>query len=257
MTGVVVAVSAVVGACVGSFVGLVVDRVPAGGSVLSPPSRCPACARRLGPLDLVPIFSWLSSRGRCRTCGAEISARSTAIEAALAALFAIAVEVLPHAVHLAIVLPALAVLVAVTAIDLEHRRIPNAITYPAIIVALVGVTLAGALGADLDLVGAFTGGASFGGVLFLVAMVSRGGMGLGDVKFAVFIGIVVGALDLGSVGVAAGVAILLGGIAAIAALALGADRRAALPFGPMLAAGAAVALLAGRSLLEAYLGLFR
>lgn len=153
--------------------------------------------------------------------------------------------------------PFLGVLLALTAIDLEHRRLPNAIVYPSVVVA--GALIAGAdlAGGSPSLGNAVIGALAFGGVLLLVAILSRGGMGLGDVKLAALIGLVVGAVDLASVGVAAGVAILLGGVAAFVALLRGAERRTALPFGPMLAGGALTAVLAGPRIASAYLGLFR
>lgn len=151
----------------------------------------------------------------------------------------------------------MALLVCLAAIDLGHRRIPNAITYPAVVIAGAVVVVARVAGSGLDPTAGAIGAIAFGGSLALVAIVSRGGMGFGDVKLAALIGLVVGAIDLGSVAVAAGVAILLGGVTALVALLRGGDRRSALPFGPMLAAGGIAAVLVGPRLLDAYLGLYR
>ena len=152
--------------------------------------------------------------------------------------------------------PFSAILVALTLIDLEHHRLPNAIVYPCVAAAAVFVVVARVSGGDLDPVSGGIGGVSYGGALLLIALVSRGGMGIGDVKLAGLIGVVIGAVDLPSVAVAGAAAILLGGIAGIVALLRGADRRSGLPFGPMLAVGALVAVFFGPPLAGAYLGLF-
>lgn len=151
----------------------------------------------------------------------------------------------------------LGLLVGLSLIDLEHRRIPNAIVYPAASVAALGIAVSALLGGPLDILGAIVGAVAFGGGLFVIALVSRGGMGMGDVKLGGLIGLVLGAVDLRSVGVAAAAAVLFGGVAGLIALLRGADRKSALPFGPMLAAGAFVASIAGPELADAYLGLFR
>lgn len=250
-----VAVAALFGSFWGSFAGVLVARVPTGGDAVRGRSRCDACGGVLGWRDLVPIVSWLALRGRCRHCGASVSSRWTWIEVATAASFALIAAVVADPWRLALLAPFAAILLALTLIDLEHRRLPNAIVYPSVIVAAIYILIARALGGGLDPAGAAVGLVLYGGTLLLIALVSRGGMGVGDVKLAGLIGLVVGAVDLPSVGVAAGAAFLFGGVAGIVALLRGADRRSALPFGPMLAAGALVAVLVGPSLADAYLGL--
>jgi leader peptidase (prepilin peptidase)/N-methyltransferase len=185
-----------------------------------------------------------------------VPARWTWIEAVCGALFGLLAYVVRDPWQIALLAPFAAVLVSLALIDLGHHRLPNAIVYPSFVVATIWIVVARILGGALDPVGAAIGSLAFGGTLLLIALVSRGGMGMGDVKLAGLIGLVVGAVDLPSVGVAAAAGILFGGVAGIAALARGADRRSALPFGPMLAAGALVAACFGPPLADAYLGLF-
>lgn len=251
-----VAVAALFGLLWGSFAGVLVARVPAGGDAVRGRSRCDACEAVLGGRDLVPVVSRLVARGRCRHCGAAVPARWTWIEVACAVLFASIAAVVVDPWRVVLLAPFAAVLVALSVIDLEHRRLPNAIVYPSVVIAAILIVVARVLGGPLDPVGAAIGFAAYGGTLLLIALVSRGGIGIGDVKLAGLIGLVVGAVDLPSVGVAAGAGILFGGLAGIVALLRGADRRSALPFGPMLAAGALVAVLVGPALADAYLGLF-
>jgi leader peptidase (prepilin peptidase)/N-methyltransferase len=137
-------------------------------------------------------------------------------------------------------------------IDMRHRIVPNRLMYPALVAFPAFVLVAAAAGADLDVARAAIGFAAFGGGLLLVALVS-GGMGMGDVKLAALEGVVLGALGLRYVAVAAGAAILLGGLGAVAALLAGRDRKAAIPFGPYLAAGAVVAAMWGEAIASRYL----
>lgn len=244
--------AAAFGAAWGSFLGVVIDRVPSGASVLRPRSACPACGRALSALDLIPVVSWLALRGRCRSCGARIPGRSTLMEVASAilAVACVASFALPLAVPLGV---SLTVLVALAAIDLEHHRLPNAIVYPVAGAAIVWVTLASALGADVSLVGAAVGAVGYGGGLYVVALVSRGGMGMGDVKVAALIGWILGAVDGRAVAAAVATAFAIGGVVGLVAIARGAGRRSAVPFGPMLALGAIVGAFWGPALADGYL----
>lgn len=253
----IAAMAALFGIVWGSFVGVLVARVPVGGDVIRGRSRCDACGRSLSARDLVPVISWVALRGRCRSCGAAVSSRWTWIEITCGVLFASVAFALGDPWQIVLVAPLAGVLVALTLIDLEHQRLPNAIVYPSVVVAAIWILVAWWLADAFDPVGGVLGLLAYGGALLAVALVSRGGMGLGDVKLAGLVGLVVGAIDLPSVGVAAGSAILLGGLTGIVALLRGADRRTALPFGPMIAVGALVGVLAGPPIADAYLGLFR
>lgn len=186
-----------------------------------------------------------------------MTARWTGIELASAALVVIAMASAADLWGAALLSLFLGVLLALAMIDLEHRRLPNAIVYPSLLIAAGLITVARFAGSALDPIDALLGGCAFGGGLFLVHLLSGGGMGMGDVKVGALIGLVVGAVDLRAVGVAAGAAIAFGGIAGLVALARGADRRSAIPFGPMLALGALVGVVWGAPLADAYLGLFR
>ena len=257
MTGVEVLfrllVAVPLGAAFGSFLTVVIHRVPAGESVMHPRSRCPRCGTQLRAIDNVPVLSWLLLRGRCRSCGEPISSIYPLTELACGLLFA-AVAVRFTDVGAAVLLaPFLAVLVAISVIDIRTKRIPNRIVYPSIVVAMAVVIAADLAGSELNAARAGIGFTAYGAGLLLVALISPRGMGMGDVKLAALIGLVCGALGLRFVGVAAGVGILLGGVGAVVALAGGAGRKSALPFGPFLAAGAVVAVLVGEPIADAYL----
>ncbi len=244
---------ALAGLLIGSFLTVVVWRVPRKESIVSGRSMCPTCWATIGARDNVPVLSWLLLRGRCRSCGARISAIYPLTELATAALFA-AASLAFSDLYVAVVMAAfLAVLLAVSFIDVRHRLIPNRIVYPAFVVALVAVAALDLAGRGPNLLHALIGLAAFGGGLLVIAIVSPKGMGMGDVKLAGLIGLALGAVSLSRVGVAAGVAILLGGLGAIVALAAGRGRKSALPFGPFLAAGAAVAAFWGPQIADAYL----
>jgi leader peptidase (prepilin peptidase)/N-methyltransferase len=259
MTGVEVAfrllVAVPLGAAFGSFLTVVIHRVPAGESVMHPRSRCPICGIQLRTIDNIPVLSWLFLRGRCRGCDARISAVYPLTELACGLLFG-AVALPFSDIGAAVLLgPFLAVLVAISVIDIRTKRIPNRIVYPSFVVAAISIAAADVAGSELDVVRAGIGALAYGGGLLIVALVSPRGMGMGDVKLAGLVGLVCGAVGLRFVGVAAGVGIVLGGVGAIGALLTGAGRKSALPFGPFLAAGAVVAVLVGEPIADAYLDL--
>ncbi len=243
------------GLALGSFMTVVTERVPAGVSVVSPRSRCPTCGAEIANRDNIPVLAWVLLRGRCRSCGSRISARYPLLELSTALLFSGAFLVY-ESLWVAIAVAFLLVLMpAVAAIDIEHRIIPNRLMYPALVVFHVYLTVAKLFGAPVDLVRMVLGFALYGGALFVVAIISRG-MGMGDVKLAALVGLVLGSLGLRYVGVAAGAAIVLGGVGAIVALLLGRGRKSAIPFGPYLAAGAVVSAFWGGPIADWYLRTF-
>jgi leader peptidase (prepilin peptidase)/N-methyltransferase len=243
------------GLALGSFMTVVTERVPAGESVIRPRSRCPSCGAEIANRDNVPLFGWVRLRGRCRSCGSRISARYPLLELSTALLFSGAFLVY-GSVWVGVGVAFLLMLMpAIAAIDIEHRIIPNRLMYPALVAFPVYLTLAWLFGAPEDLARMLIGFASFGGALFVVAFVSRG-MGMGDVKLAALIGLVLGSLGLRYVGVAAGAAIVLGGVGAIVALIVGRGRKAAIPFGPYLAVGAVVSAFWGAQIADWYLRAF-
>src|SRR6476469_8000638 len=204
-------VAALFGLAIGSFMTVVAARVPAGESVVAPRSRCPRCGATIRDRDNIPVVSWLLLRGRCRDCGERIPARYPILELSTAILMAA-----PYFVYESIwvacgVAALLALMPVISVIDLEHRIIPNKIVYPALIAFPIYLVVASRFDAPVDLVRMVLGFLAYRGVLFVVALISRG-MGMGDVKLAGLIGLVLGALSLGQVAVAAGAAIVLGAL---------------------------------------------
>jgi leader peptidase (prepilin peptidase)/N-methyltransferase len=243
------------GLAVGSFMTVAVYRLPKGESVLRPRSRCPACGAEIGAGDNIPVVSWLLLGGRCRRCGERISVEYPLLELATAALVVLAAIRYPNPWQVVLVAGLLALMPGIALIDLRHRIIPNRLTYPALLLFATTVLLAWSIGDAADLAKAGIGLLLYGGILFIVAAVSRG-MGMGDVKLAGVIGLVLGSLGLRFVGVAAGAAIVLGGLGAVVALLMGKGRKSAIPFGPYLAAGAVVAGLWGEPVAAWYIGRF-
>ena len=249
---------ALFGLVVGSFLTVVVYRVPRTMSIVKPRSRCPACDVQIRSVDNIPVVSWIVRGGRCRGCGAKISARYPITELATAALFVSAAVKYQDDLYLAVTMSLFfAMLLAVSLIDLEHKIIPNRIVYPSAI-AFPLLILAGALmGKDLNAARALFGALGYGGGLLLVWFVYPKGMGMGDVKLAFVIGAVLGALGIGLVPVAAMLGFFLGALGGILAIAVGAKgRKSTVPFGPSMAAGAVLATFFGAGIADWYLGLF-
>jgi leader peptidase (prepilin peptidase) / N-methyltransferase len=239
------------GLMAGSFVTVVAHRVPRDESIVGPRSRCPGCGAQIAAYDNVPVFSWLLLRGRARCCGAAISARYPLTELSLAALYAATVLVLwddPAEVALGLVF--VTTLVAITLTDLELRLIPNRIL---IVSALLGVAIAAATD-PAGLPERAAAAAAAGGLLFLAALAYPRGMGLGDVKLAAVMGLFLGR----EVAPALFVALLAGSLVGLAMIARhgAAARKQAIPFGPFLALGGVVGLLAGDQIVDWYLSTF-
>jgi leader peptidase (prepilin peptidase)/N-methyltransferase len=237
----------VLGAIVGSFLNVVVYRLPRHESLIAPPSHCTRCGTPVKPYDNVPILSWLLLRGRCRSCAAPISARYPLVEGLTAALCvgAVLVHRSPSGIALSVTLILLVVPAAL--IDSEHRIIPNQLT-------LLGAVLAIVLGVVLDPAGEperLIAGAGAGGFLLLAALAYPGGMGMGDVKLAAVMGLFLGRAVVPAIFVALIVGVLAG-IAIIAEKGAAAGRKTAVPFGPFLALGALVATFAGGPLIDLY-----
>lgn len=241
------------GLCVGSFLNVVIYRMPRGLSVVRPGSACPSCRAPIAWWDNVPLLSFALLRGRCRRCGARIAWRYPLVELVTAGLFAlvfIRFGATPAALaYLAFV----AALVAVTFIDLDHRIIPDRITLAG---AALGLLLAPVTGRGW--IGAAAGAVAGGGALLLLALAYeriRGvaGMGGGDVKFAAMAGAFLG---LQGIFVTLFLASFVGSLAGILLMARGSGTRmTALPFGTFLAPAAAVALFWGPALVALYLSL--
>jgi leader peptidase (prepilin peptidase)/N-methyltransferase len=247
----------IVGLAVGSFLNVVVWRVPRGESVVSPPSACPACASAIRPRDNVPVAGWLLLRGRCRDCAEPISPRYPLVEVAAAALFVVMAlrvgldPVLPAYLYLA------AVGLALALIDVDTRRLPDVLTLPSYVVLAGLLGLATALGSGSgDLVRALLGGLAMYAFYFTICFIAPAGMGFGDVKLAGVLGMATAWWGWGawSVGLFAG--FLLGGLWGLGLVALGrGGRKSKVPFGPFMLLGVLLAVLVGEQLADAYLGL--
>lgn len=250
MTTLAVVYAAVLGALIGSFLNVVVHRVPRRESLVRPRSRCGSCQAPVAARDNVPVLSWLLLRGRCRHCAAPISVRYPAIEAGTAALFAVIVAVRGLEADLALWLPFAAVLVAVGAIDLEQRIIPNRILLP----ATAWAVLAGLLVRQHDVLELAVAGAVAFALFLLAALAYPAGMGMGDVKLAGVMGLYLGV----AIAPALLVAFLAGSLIGVALIARhgAAGRKLGVPFGPFLAAGGLVGVLAGPELVDLYVTSF-
>jgi leader peptidase (prepilin peptidase)/N-methyltransferase len=239
------------GLMAGSFTTVVSHRVPRGESVVGPRSRCPSCGTQIAAYDNVPVFSWLLLRGRSRCCQEKISARYPITELILALLYAVTVVVLwGDVAEILLGLVFVTMLVAITVTDLERRIIPNKV----LLVAAALAVLIAAVGAPGSLPERVLAAAAAGGVLFLVALAYPQGMGLGDVKLAAVMGLFLGR----NVAPAILIALLAGSLVGLTMIARegSAARKRAIPFGPFLALGGVVALLAGDEIVDWYLSTF-
>lgn len=253
------------GIFIGSFLNVCIARLPAHQSISTPPSHCPNCNRQLTAYDLIPILSWLFLRGRCRYCGASISVRYPAIELLTGVLFALCLNEIGLGPELFKALILTSFLIVIAFIDYDHQLILDRvviwlagtgvcinvlINHFNIILQYIGVSTAfyaGYTSFTSMLLGALLGG----GLLLIVALVSRGGMGGGDIKFAAALGLWLGwqytlmTLLL---------AFLLGGVIGVVVLALKIKgRKDVIPFGPFIALGAFISLLYGIDLLRIYI----
>jgi leader peptidase (prepilin peptidase) / N-methyltransferase len=243
-----ISLAAVGGLCLGSFLNVVAYRLPAGRSLVAPASACPRCDAAIKPYDNVPVLSWLVLGGRCRSCDALISPRYPLTEALTGALFAAVVVARGVNATAWLALIFVAALVAITRIDLEHRIIPNRILAPLAGAAIILT----ALFEPQQLPERLLAGTAAGGLLLAAALAYPGGMGMGDVKLAAVMGLVLGR----AVAPALLVALLAGSLVGIGVMArdgIQKGRRTAIPFGPFLALGGLVGLFAGRELIDAYL----
>jgi leader peptidase (prepilin peptidase)/N-methyltransferase len=256
---ILVGLVAVVGLLVGSFLNVVIWRVPRGESVVSPRSRCPQCGHEIRGRDNVPIISWLLLRARCRDCGAHVSARYPLVELATAVLFGLVAWHFGLHVVLIAYLYLAAISIALALIDIDLHKLPDALTLPSYPVAAVLLT-AGALAAHepFDLVRAAIGGAVLFALYAVLWFVYPRGMGLGDVKLAGVLGMYLGYLGWGTLAVGAFFGFALGGVIGVTLMATGrATRKSKIPFGPFMLSGALGAVFFGARLAHAYVSFSR
>jgi leader peptidase (prepilin peptidase) / N-methyltransferase len=243
-----IVLAAVGGLIIGSFLNVVAYRLPRGESLAHPPSRCPACEAPVKPYDNIPVVSWVLLRGKCRSCGAPISWRYPAVEAITGLLYALVMAARwDDASGIALGIVLVTVLIPIALIDYDYRIIPNRITGPAAVVAiLIGVLF------DQDfVVEQLIAGAAAGGFFLLAAIAYPRGMGMGDVKLAGVMGLYLGR--------AVGLAVLIGLVAGVvvggvimARVGAREGRKMAIPFGPFLALGGIIAIFAGDAVADWY-----
>jgi leader peptidase (prepilin peptidase)/N-methyltransferase len=249
-------IAALFGLLFGSFINVAAYRIPAGKSVVSPPSACPSCDHPIRARDNIPVVSWLMLRGTCRDCEEPISPRYPIVEAATAALFGATVLVIGVEPELPGYLWFAGTTLTLALTDIDVHRLPNRILYPATVVGAVLLLVAAVVDGDLGSFGRAVAGGAFYFVLFLVlALLARGGFGMGDVKLAFFLGLFLTyqSWDVLGAGIALGIGV--GGVWAIALLvARRASRKAKIAFGPAMILGAYLALTFGQELADWYLG---
>lgn len=247
---------AILGLAVGSFLNVCIDRLPQNKSIAFPPSHCEGCQHKLAAKDLIPVFSYLRLRGRCRYCQASVPRRLFWVELATGVVFALLAWHYGLSPALGIMAFYACLFIVVSVIDLDHGLILNKVVYPSLVVALLLALLPRPWLTQWIVTGianAAIGGAIGFGIFLLIALVSRGGMGWGDVKLAGLIGLATGfPLVFLSIIMAA----ILGGIVAVAmVIAKKKQRRQTIPFGPFLAVAAMITLLWGSNIMTWYVGL--
>ena len=234
------------GAVIGSFLNVCIYRIPREESIAFPPSHCPHCLHRLGPFDLVPIISWLLLRGKCRYCAGGISARYPIVELITALLFVQAALTAPSPAGFAERALVSACLVVIFAIDLEHQLIFHRV----LAVWFLASFLPLADGAAMHYANRFWGAGVAGGFLLFLYIITRGGIGEGDVKMSLVAGWwlgLIGAVEYLFLG------FLIGGVVGIFLLLSGRKgRRDPIPFGPFLCLGAWLAFYWGKALWQWY-----
>jgi leader peptidase (prepilin peptidase) / N-methyltransferase len=257
----------ILGAAVGSFLNVCVDRLPAGRSIIHRSSRCDACQRRLTPLEMIPVVSYLVLRGRCRSCRSPIPVRVLLIEILTAVLFGFVLWIVGLNIQLCVTLFYCCLFIIIAFIDLEHKLILNKVTYPAMLITLVisllvplplfsvaflgNITFFNDILHISSLLSSLLGGVIGSIILIIPALIFRGGMGWGDVKLAALIGFAVGfpytiaAILIG---------IILGGLVAGSLLLSRIKRRKdAIPFGPFLSIAGITTILWGQDIMNWYM----
>ncbi len=248
------------GLAIGSFLNVVIYRVPATESVVRPPSRCPSCGAAIRAQHNLPVVGWLVLRGKCHDCQARISPRYPLVELATGLLFAAITWRMLH-LHLGEALPAYlyfaAIGVALTMIDIDHKRLPNKIIFPSYIVVAALLAIASAATGDWHaLAHAGIGGAGLYMFYFVLAFAYPAGMGFGDVKLALILGGVLAYLSWKAFAVGAFGGFLLGALGGIALMAARrGTRKSEIPFGPYMILATVIAIFAANPLADLYLDL--
>jgi leader peptidase (prepilin peptidase)/N-methyltransferase len=256
------------GLVIGSFLNVCIDRLPAKQSIVSPPSHCPECGKKLAVKDLVPVFSYLLLKGRCRYCKSAIPVRVPIVEAATGIGFAALFYFFGIGAELAITLFYFSMFIVIFVIDLEHHLILNKVVFPCAVTAIIisiflpmleispSLAIAGHfydLGGASGIVSCLLGGVVGFVIFLLLSIITRGGMGDGDIKMVGLIGLMVG---YPLIFVPIILAIVLGGIVALVLILFKLkSRKQSIAFGPFLAIGAMATILWGNDILNWYLSL--
>ncbi|WP_105033370.1 prepilin peptidase [Cryobacterium aureum] len=277
MASTIAGVFGILGAIIGSFLNVVIYRLPAGRSIVSPPSACGSCGARIRPYDNIPVLSWFVLRGECRDCKAPISPRYPMIELGTAVFFAVVAlwafasadfgwaavttttnTLATQLIVLAAFLYLAAISVALAMIDLDTHTLPNRILLPAYPVAAVLLGAAALVAGEPGrLLTALIGAGALFGLYLALALISPGGMGLGDVKLAGLLGLYLGYLGWAPLIVGAFGAFLLGGVfGLLLLLTRKAKRRSSIPFGPWMLLGAWIGAFFGDQIAIGYLTLY-
>jgi leader peptidase (prepilin peptidase)/N-methyltransferase len=254
VTALVAAISGLYGLVIGSFLNVVIWRVPRHESIVRPPSHCPNCDVKIANRDNIPVVSWVLLRGRCRNCGTAISVRYPFIELLTAVLVAAVGARFWDSWALPAYLVLTASLIALSVIDLEHFILPNRILYPTDGAMIVLLAAASALEHDWGAFGraAIAGAAAFA-VFFAIHFVSPRGMGFGDVRLSFLLGFSLGWLGWGEMIGGLFTSFLYGAVIGVLLIALKVrERKQRIPFGPFLAAGAMTFVLFGEPLVDWY-----
>ncbi|MGH3993634.1 MAG: prepilin peptidase [Pseudonocardiaceae bacterium] len=245
----------VLGLIFGSFGTVAAYRIPRRETIVTGRSKCPNCGRQIKAVENIPVVSYLALRGKCPGCGVAISPRYPLTELVTGVLFALAVAEFGVTVTAAVYAAFFWVLVVLTAIDLEHKLLPNRVVYPTFVAGWVGLIAAALIDGDAgDLRRAAIGAVVFGGFFFVIAFIYPAGMGGGDVKLAFVLGSFLGfAGGVGAVIVGMFLSFLLGGVIGLIAMkASGKGRKMQIPFGPFLALGSVIAVFVGDTLASSY-----
>ena len=256
MTGALVAFCGLMGLLIGSFLNVVIWRVPRKLSVVRPPSHCPQCETPIRPRDNIPVVSWMVLGGKCRHCGNPIAVRYPLVEASCGVLFAAVAARFGADWALPAYLVLTAALLAISIIDLEHFIVPDRITAPLTVSSLALLGLAAAAEGNGWRFGrSLLGGLAFFAFLLLLNIVNPRGMGMGDVKLSFSLGLFLGWLGWGQVFLGGFLSFLLGAVVGVALIATKVKgRKDHVPFGPFLAAGTLITILWGASILRWYTG---
>ncbi len=259
---IIIVIALLVGLCFGSFLNVIVYRLPEKKSIVSPPSECPSCETRLGIVELIPLIGYLILLGRCRHCKTKISIRYPLVELTVGIIFAFSFYYFGLTINAFFYLILIYLLLAIALIDLKHRIVPNTLVAAGLISAVIFyipalinllVELPGWLLVERDLLDAGAGFLVGGLIMLIIILVSRGGMGAGDMKLMAMIGLFVG---LRGTAVVMLLGFFMGALVGVAFMALGKlTRKDALPFAPYLSLAAIIQVLWGESIWDWYINL--